>query len=179
MRKSFPPTRNPKKVQKKLQRLQSLIPESAGTLGLVTAGDGAWYMYLEADGLKVAFREAGGKFRVPKGRHEIARPSANLIRKLNGRCPGKLGQCKHICDICILEFLNLNPDKGHTWCSGTELDVARAMGPTIPDKVVLAKMRMLLRRDLVDGCGCGCRGDFVITSKGQKLLEVSRNKHVQ
>jgi hypothetical protein len=143
----------------------------------VTAEDGSWYMYLEVGGLKVAFREAGGKFRVPAGLPEASIPSMNRIRTLNGRCPGKLGQCKHICGICVLEFLNLNPSKWHTWCSGTELDVARAMGPTVPSKVVLAKMRMLIRRGLVDGCDCGCRGDFVITPKGQELLASAQDTH--
>lgn len=32
--------------------------------------------------------------------------------------------------------------------------------PGMPDKVVLAKARKLVRRGLVDGCACGCRGDF-------------------
>ena len=30
----------------------------------------------------------------------------------------------------------------------------------IPDQLVLAKMRQLIKRGLVDGCGCGCRGEF-------------------
>ena len=33
-----------------------------------------------------------------------------------------------------------------------------------------AKMRALIRRGLVEGCECGCRGDFVLTDKGRALL---------
>lgn len=34
--------------------------------------------------------------------------------------------------------------------------------PPIPEKVVLAKARRLVKRGLIDGCCCGCRGDFRI-----------------
>lgn len=32
--------------------------------------------------------------------------------------------------------------------------------PELPEKVVLAKMKTMIRRGLIDGCTCGCRGDF-------------------
>lgn len=32
----------------------------------------------------------------------------------------------------------------------------------IPEKVVLAKARRLLRRGIISGCGCGCRGGWVL-----------------
>lgn len=34
--------------------------------------------------------------------------------------------------------------------------------PLAPDKVVLAKAKALIRRKVIDGCTCGCRGDFTI-----------------
>jgi hypothetical protein len=37
-------------------------------------------------------------------------------------------------------------------------------------EVALAKMRALIRRGLVDGCRCGCRGDFEITAAGRAVL---------
>lgn len=40
----------------------------------------------------------------------------------------------------------------------------------VPPKVVLAKCRSLIKRKLVDGCACGCRGDFTITAKGRLFL---------
>jgi hypothetical protein len=38
-----------------------------------------------------------------------------------------------------------------------------------PEKVVHAKLHVLLRRGLITGCCCGCRGDFGLTQKGLEL----------
>lgn len=80
-------------------------------------------------------------------------------------------QCKHIPDKPILEFLAKTPGKWHNRFFGNELDVTRVFPPNTPEKLVLAKMAMLIRRGLVDGCTCGCRGDFEITDKGLALVE--------
>jgi len=54
---------------------------------------------------------------------------------------------------CVLE--------GHPeWCGQAEATDDESV--TIPEKVVLAKAKRLIRRGLIDGCGCGCRGDFQI-----------------
>lgn len=34
--------------------------------------------------------------------------------------------------------------------------------PFYPEKVVHAKLKQLLKRKLIDGCPCGCRGDWHI-----------------
>lgn len=34
--------------------------------------------------------------------------------------------------------------------------------PGVPEKVMLAKLRRLKRAGKLDGCSCGCRGDFVV-----------------
>lgn len=47
--------------------------------------------------------------------------------------------------------------------------------PDTPDKLRLAKMQSLLKRGLVDGCGCGCRGDWCITDKGLERLRALRS----
>lgn len=39
-------------------------------------------------------------------------------------------------------------------------DIAKALGLENKEKVVLAKLRSLIRRGLLDGCYCGCRGDI-------------------
>lgn len=39
--------------------------------------------------------------------------------------------------------------------------------PGVPPKVVLAKANRLIRRGVIDGCGCGCRGDFKIRERDQ------------
>lgn len=78
-------------------------------------------------------------------------------------------QCKDISDIPILHYLLSR--KG-LWCGwwGQERNVALAMPVGTPDKLVLAKMKQLIKRGLVEGCTCGCRGDFCITSKGEQYL---------
>jgi hypothetical protein len=34
--------------------------------------------------------------------------------------------------------------------------------PDVPPKVLRAKVRKLIRRGVIDGCACGCRGEFVM-----------------
>lgn len=34
--------------------------------------------------------------------------------------------------------------------------------PGLPKKVVRSKLRSLIKRRIIDGCTCGCRGDFEI-----------------
>lgn len=92
-------------------------------------------------------------------------------------------QCKDIADLPILEFLRswhevdqreFKAEPG--WCisfEGYERYVGDAMPPGTPHKLAIAKMRTLIRRELVDGCCCGCRGDFVLTDKGWKTLAAS------
>lgn len=90
-------------------------------------------------------------------------------------------QCKDIHDWPILHFLANMPKwesglpKRGTWFWDDDYQpdnsVLRAMSPGTPPKLALAKMQTLIRRKLVDGCTCGCRGDFEITQKGLLLLE--------
>lgn len=97
-----------------------------------------------------------------------------------GRLTKRQTQCKDIPDRPILEFLASLPVSEwgdvRVWCThwpdkGLAMpSVASAMPPDLPEKLYLAKMRMLLRRGLVDGCGCGCRGDWHITEKGRVWL---------
>lgn len=41
--------------------------------------------------------------------------------------------------------------------------------PPIPEKIVLAKARRLIKRALIDGCCCGCRGDFQLRPRQHPL----------
>lgn len=41
----------------------------------------------------------------------------------------------------------------------------------VPEKVLLAKLRAMKRKKLIDGCGCGCRGDWEPLEAGWKRLE--------
>lgn len=75
----------------------------------------------------------------------------------------------------ILEFLALNPDEWHTHGKGYFMPTVQdAMPKDTPVKLQLSKMRSLLRRGLVSGCGCGCRGDWEITQLGFAELDLLR-----
>lgn len=89
-------------------------------------------------------------------------------------------KCSDIPSGPILELLARNsPEWSFLYSLGREdgshdqLDgrcVASAMPDGVPYKLRLAKMRQLMHRGVVDGCDCGCRGDFVITEKGLQEL---------
>lgn len=55
---------------------------------------------------------------------------------------------------------------------GHENSIGQAMPPNITDKVKIAKMATLIKRELVSGCGCGCRGNYEITKKGVQFLQL-------
>jgi len=91
-------------------------------------------------------------------------------------------QCKDIPDLPILELLRDLPNwkvaglfhvqrQGCPW-PGFENSVTPAFpqGDKTPPKLVLAKMRSLIARGLIDGCACNCRGDFALTEKGRALV---------
>ncbi|MEV4454465.1 hypothetical protein [Microbispora sp. NPDC049633] len=42
--------------------------------------------------------------------------------------------------------------------------------PGVPRKVLLAKARRLIRRGVLDGCDCGCRGDFYIPAWNERRV---------
>lgn len=87
-------------------------------------------------------------------------------------------QCKDIPDLPILQFLASLKGEWANW-HGNNYDnsVTRAMPEETPPKVVLAKMAMLMKRGLVDGCNCGCRGDFVLTDKGREYLATAEKSN--
>ncbi len=70
-------------------------------------------------------------------------------------------QCKDIPDQPILDFLKALNGRWATHGKGYSMPTVQdAMPPGTPDKLQLAKMKQLLKRGLVKGCGCGCRGDW-------------------
>lgn len=81
-------------------------------------------------------------------------------------------QAKDILDEAVLCFL-LSLKEPATWGMRNDRimpSVYEAMPVGTPCKVQRAKMQSLIRRGLVEGCSCGCRGDFVITRKGMRRL---------
>lgn len=57
-----------------------------------------------------------------------------------------------------------------------ENSVQHAMPPGVPAKLALAKIRQMVRRGVVSGCTCGCRGGFQITEKGLVELGIDGEK---
>lgn len=70
----------------------------------------------------------------------------------------------------ILRFLAERPDVWHNNCFDDALDVHQAMPPDTPENLVHAAMNKLIGKGLVDGCTCGCRGDYEITQQGIAFL---------
>lgn len=74
----------------------------------------------------------------------------------------KILQAKHIPEEPILVFLR-EQTKWATYGEGHSMPTVQdAMPKGTPVKIQLAKMRSLIKRGLVEGCCCGCRGDFYI-----------------
>lgn len=46
-------------------------------------------------------------------------------------------------------------------------DLVERLG--VPEKVIRAKARKLIRRGLMTGCWCGCRGDLALASPDRRL----------
>jgi hypothetical protein len=83
-------------------------------------------------------------------------------------------QAKDIPEAPILRYLVDMPAKrtAARWLpvSDETPTIMAAVPAGTPEKVALAKMHALIRRGLVDGCACGCRGDFTITEQGRSVL---------
>lgn len=81
-------------------------------------------------------------------------------------------QAKDISEKPVLRFLFLLDQirRLGTWRKNCETSVMKAMPEGTPEKLARAKMRQLIKRGLVDGCPCGCRGDYRITEKGTAVL---------
>lgn len=98
-------------------------------------------------------------------------------------------QCKDIPDRPVMEFLarlerqeillqweeaegkikSFYPKDGSSY-SGFANYVGHGMPAGTPEKLAIAKMGMLIRKGVADGCCCGCRGEFRLTDKGRALL---------
>lgn len=73
-------------------------------------------------------------------------------------------------DISDQRFLRAVLDvfeREHGWTNTWHLDERI---PEFPRKVVIAKAGQLIKRDMLDGCTCGCRGDFELRPRGMDFL---------
>lgn len=82
-----------------------------------------------------------------------------------------ISKCKDIPDKPIMDFLLKHKGEWCNWISENDKNVKNAMPKNLAsEKLVLSKMKQLIKRGLVTGCDCGCRGDFEITSEGEDWL---------
>lgn len=78
-------------------------------------------------------------------------------------------QAKDIADAAVLKTVARRDGPARAAVTHDEL-MRQPWATGLPAKVVRAKMAALIRRGLVDGCACGCRGDYVITKAGLALV---------
>ena len=81
-------------------------------------------------------------------------------------------KCK---DIPIIPILKRVYERRPHWCCtfGKEFEnsIRHAFPENVNDHIVLAKMTQIIKNGLLNGCTCGCRGDFEITEKGIAFLK--------
>lgn len=78
-------------------------------------------------------------------------------------------QCKDIDEKPILKFLFKN--KICILHDDYDNSINKSFPYNTPQKLIIAKLYKLVKRGLIDGCCCGCRGDFSITNKGVSYLK--------
>lgn len=91
-------------------------------------------------------------------------PDIEMLRAVE-RC----GRAGGVSDEPLLQQLpdGTVTDKSHyghsSWAMVWDIEL---QFPAVPEKVVGAKLKTLMRRGLIDGCDCGCRGDWHLTEAG-------------
>jgi hypothetical protein len=91
-------------------------------------------------------------------------------------------QAKHLPDQQVMEAIAiLAREAGARWEDVPQRwvmiwDLTEQLGA--PHKVVLAKVRKLIKRGMLGGCACGCRGDLHVLVKGAETfgVEVYRDR---
>lgn len=64
-------------------------------------------------------------------------------------------------DVSDEQFLTIVRGINPRWASRWDVE---ELLPDVPAKVLLAKARSLIRRGLMTGCYCGCRGDWEVVT---------------
>lgn len=72
-------------------------------------------------------------------------------------------QCKDIDSCELLKFIGAKQRELGRWVLTWDLEPPYS---ELPDRLFRAKARKLIDRGLLDGCPCGCRGDYELTAKG-------------
>lgn len=82
-------------------------------------------------------------------------------------------QAKDIDERPILEFLferRQRLGKYYDWSCWYHPEFDALFPKDVPYKVRRAKLKSMIDRGLIDGCTCGCRGDFMIDQRGIEAL---------
>lgn len=77
-------------------------------------------------------------------------------------------QCKDIADGPLLRFIAGKQREKGAWVNTWDFEPPYS---DLPDNLFRAKMGQLMKRRLVTGCNCGCRGDYELTNKGREYLQ--------
>jgi hypothetical protein len=78
-------------------------------------------------------------------------------------------QAKDLDDRAVLAKVREMAGPDDKWVMSWELATAF----NVDLKLMLAKARGLIDRKLLDGCPCGCRGDFELTTAGTAFLQAA------
>jgi hypothetical protein len=73
---------------------------------------------------------------------------------------GRRMQCKDIPDGVFLNAVRRAGEPGRWRMRWNVREVLEAEIGPVPENLFMAKARKLIARGLMDGCACGCRGDF-------------------
>lgn len=77
-------------------------------------------------------------------------------------------QVKDIPNGPLLAFIANKQEELGSWVC--VWDFKESAYEALPPKLFRAKMSNLIKRGLITGCSCGCRGDYEITEKGRETM---------
>lgn len=142
---------------------------NSGTL-TVDFWDGSW----NAGPREGHWKDSGDIDLIEKAPEDIAWLLAEVRRlKLLNEVP-KITKCKDIEDVPLLKFIDEKQKEKRAANKGSWVHVWDFEGTSyfdLPDRLFRAKMGKLIKRKLVSGCNCGCRGDYELTGFGRALIE--------
>jgi hypothetical protein len=76
-------------------------------------------------------------------------------------------QAKDIPDEAIYSAIESIIKRRNSSIGASRWDIGEAIGA--PEKVLLAKLDKMVRRNKLNGCACGCRGDFSVRATSHRL----------
>lgn len=77
-------------------------------------------------------------------------------------------QAKDVDGDALLSFINRTEVLKGYWVNSWDFNDTE--WAEIPHKVLWAKLANFIKKGLLDGCTCGCRGDFTLTPEGKLAI---------